>query len=240
VQQGATLVSGLSADVNVATTVSLPVAEWIPESGTAPPPADPLYGTAHVLHPRVVVASVVCSKQLLVQSPQAEAIVVEDLSKAISNAIDRAVLYGDPAANPLQPAGIFGTAGTHKVPLTLIDFWSGITELSYLCQVADLDLATFGWILSPLFNRNFVREQISHILPDELSSLLLPRPLVSNSVRDQNEAFAGCWSAITIGLYAVEIIIDPYSLVDRGQVRITAATYVDFAIRYPQALGYLG
>jgi hypothetical protein len=71
IQQGAILVSGLSADINVATTVSLPRSEWIPESGTAPAAGDP----AHVLHPRIVAASVTCSEQLLVQSPQAEAIV---------------------------------------------------------------------------------------------------------------------------------------------------------------------
>jgi hypothetical protein len=70
-----------------------PRSEWIPESGTAPAAGDPV----HVLHPRIVAASVTCSKQLLVQSPQAEAIVVEDQTR-----------YRSGTRNPRQVRGSNG------------------------------------------------------------------------------------------------------------------------------------
>jgi hypothetical protein len=62
---------------------------------------------------------------------------------------------------------------------------------------------------------------------------------ISLEVSD-NRLFCGCWSYLTIAYWlsdssgvALDLVIDPYTRAERGEVILTGTTFVDAVPRWP-------
>jgi Phage capsid family len=150
--QGAQLLTNVQGDLSAGVSTSLPAPSWVTETGAAPD-TDQTF-TKLDLKPKRVSAKITVSSMLLSASPDAEALITADLGKALSNQLDRAVLYG---AGGLQPLGISANANCHKIPFDAAAWWQNLTELEYQCSLADVSMAQYGEIASPLTARELKR-----------------------------------------------------------------------------------
>jgi len=67
---------------------------------------------------------------------------------------------------------------------------------------------------------------------------------ISREVSD-SRIFAGVWAYLTVAYWigdasgpAADIVVDPYSRAERGEVLITGSAYVDVAVRWPQLFAF--
>jgi hypothetical protein len=67
---------------------------------------------------------------------------------------------------------------------------------------------------------------------------------ISREVND-DRIFAAVWAYLTVAYWigdasgpAAEILVDPYSRTELGEVIITGSAYVDVAVRWPQLFAY--
>jgi hypothetical protein len=204
--------------------------------------SDPQFGKV-TLKPKTLGAVTRITRQLLVQSPDARALIIADLGRALSSQVDRAVFYG---AGGNAPLGILNHPNTVKLPIgseTAPTYWDQITELEYQIGLANIpfrpsprpepgeEFGVFGWIISPIVARDYRRN-----LPAQGTELM--HPLVSNVISDA-KAFAGCWQVCYIGIWETEILVNPFRLAEQGLVEVAATMQADVGFRYPNAFGVL-
>jgi Phage capsid family len=225
--QGAQLLTNVQGDLSAGVSTSLPAPSWVTETGAAPD-TDQTF-TKLDLKPKRVSAKITVSSMLLSASPDAEALITADLGKALSNQLDRAVLYG---AGGLQPLGISANANCHKIPFDAAAWWQNLTELEYQCSLADVSMAQYGEIASPLTARELKRTVCGSGSTD-LVWRVLTKPLSSNAL------FAGCWDSCTIASWALEVIVNPFSQAHTGRVEIVGHLFCDVGLRYPKAFGVI-
>lgn len=120
VQLGARMLSGLQGNVTIPRQTAAATAYWLANETTAITESQQTIGQLS-LSPKNVGAYTEVSRQLMVQSsPDAEQLVMNDLSQVIALAIDAAAISGSGGSG--QPQGIIGTAGVGSVTGTSIDY----------------------------------------------------------------------------------------------------------------------
>jgi hypothetical protein len=201
---------------------------------TGPAPDTDQTFTKLDLKPKRVSAKIIVSSMLLSASPDAETLISGDLGKALSNQLDRAVLYG---TGGVQPLGFSSHPDTHKIAFDAT-WWPPLTELEYQCAIADVSELYFGYIVSPIVRRELRRTMVSNGGTDPIWSEL-PNPISSNVVTG-SEAFGGCWDSCIIATWGLEIIVNPYSQAHSGRVEIVGNLFCDVGLRHPKAFGKIG
>jgi hypothetical protein len=225
-KQGAQLLTDVVGDLSAGVSTSLPAPSWVAE--TEPAPDTDQTFTKLNLKPKRVSAKITVSSMLLSASPDAEALITGDLAKGLSSQLDHAVLYG---TGGLQPLGIANHPDTNKV--FGLD-WKALSDLEALCASADIAEANFGYITSP----NVRRDLKTALLSPGAGPIWehLTNPLSSNVV-DTVTVFAGCWDSCSIASWGLEIIVNPFSKAEYGQVEIVGHLFCDVGLRYPKAFG---
>jgi hypothetical protein len=231
IRAGAQLLANVQGDLSAGVSASLPAPSWVTETGVAPD-TDQTFIKLD-LKPKRVSAKIIVSSMLLSASPDAEALIAGDLGKSLSNQLDRAVFYG---AGGLQPLGIASHPDTHKLAFDAT-WWGNLTELEYQCAIADVSELYYGEIVSPIVRRELKRTVVANGGTDPIWNQL-PRALSSNVVTGA-QAFGGCWDSCIIASWALEIIVNPYSLAHVGRVEIVGSLYCDLGLRYPKAFGVI-
>jgi capsid protein len=231
IRQGAQLITNIQGDLSAGVSASLPAPSWVTETGAAPD-TDQTF-TKLDLKPKRVSAKIIVSSMLLSASPDAEALISGDLGKALSNQLDRAVLYG---TGGVQPLGISTHPDTHKIAFDAA-WWSPLTELEYQCALSDVSELFFGYIVSPIVRRELRRTMVSNGGTDPIWTEL-PNPICSNVVTG-SEAFGGCWDSCVIASWALEVIVNPFSQAHLGKVEIVGHLFCDVGLRYPKAFGVI-
>jgi len=232
VTQGAELLTDCIGDLSTGITTVLPAPSWISETG-AIAETNTAYSRLD-LKPKRVSAKIIASSMLLTASPDAENLITSDMGKALSNQLDKAALYGA-APGGLQPTGIASHPDTHKIALDPLGWWTTATELERLCAEADVSMAQYGEIVSPVTARDLKRVACAADINQSTWSAMT-KPLSSNVVYT-NAAFGGCWDSMVIAVWALEIIVDPFTQSPSGQVIITGHLFCDVGLRYPAAFG---
>jgi hypothetical protein len=229
VTQGAKVLSDLSGDFSLGISTALPNPDWVAETAAAPA-SDSTFGSLK-LSPKRLSAKTVASSQLLVSSPEAESVIRADLGKALSRLVDGAVFYG---TGGLQPLGIKNHPNTNKVTTGLS--WDSVCQLESLCLWAGINAEAYGEITSPEVRRQFKITAAPGVTGPIWEHMVWP---LSSSVISTPEVFAGCWDACMIGIWGMEITVNPFSLADRGQVEISGHMFADVGFRYPTAFGVM-
>ena len=244
-----TMMNGLQGDVSIPRLTGAATAGWYAEQGSitgSTPTFDNL-----TLAPEVLAGMVSYSRKLLAQSePMIESLVRRDLATVLGLELDRAILNGSGSNN--QPTGILNTAGIGDVALgtdgAAIE-WGDLMRLIEAVASANAD----G---SGVFVINSATEaylRATPRIPSTDSRLMLEgnegiagRPVVvsnnmpSNLTKgngtnlsavvygDLRQVLVGMWSGL-------EIVVDPYTLLDQSTIRVAAFIHTDVGIRHVES-----
>lgn len=235
---GARPLDGLVGDVAIPRKTSGSAGGWIATEGGDSAQSEPQFDQV-TLTPRTVGAYAEYTRQLMKQStPAIDAIVQDDLQKALALSIDLAALEGSGAAG--QPTGLRNQTGvlTSTVAAPGAPTWTEIVEFETDVAAANADVENMAWI-----TRAEVRGSMKTTLKAAGVSGYIMEGNEVNGYRAEisqqaaaNGIYFGDWSQILVGMWgALDLLVDPYSNSLSGTVRVVALQSADVAVRHPEA-----
>lgn len=231
---GAIVLDGLVGDIAIPTQTGASVVQWVGED-VAADQADPAFGQKTAT-PKTASANTAFSRKLLLQSsPSIDMLVEQDLIKVVAIARDSASLHG---AGGTQPVGLVGVDGVGPVNGAGLN-WPKVVDSEKLVQIANLDVATMGYITNPSVGALLkTREKVAGypvFLMGEDRRLNGYRTEITNQAGAGYMHF-GDWSQMVICEWGgVDVLIDPYTLATKGQIRVVIFISMDIVVRYAGA-----
>lgn len=234
---GATIISGLTGNLDLPRLTSGPSASWIAEDGTSTE-SSAVFDKV-TMRPKTVTGEMYLSRRLILQNSVAlENVLRSDLAFVLAQALDKAAIAGTGASN--QPTGII-TAITESSTAS--------TELSDVAAdlIADIELddvsGTGGFFTNPALLA------IARKIKDTTGRTISQGEIFhSQSVAASNQVAAisgeqpliyGVWSELILGYWSgVDILANPYSDANKGGLRLHAFLDADIAIRHNQAFAW--
>lgn len=243
---GAMMLQNLEGNVAIPKQATSVAAGWVAENGTAPT-AEMTFAQV-TLSPHDVAATTVMSRRLMQQSdPSVEALVRADLTAKIALAIDEAAINGDGTSN--APVGIRNQAGVNAESLATLNLANvlGMVEPVFAANAGALPGK--AWLMNSIGMRRFRSTFIDagsgiRLMGTDnqvegypaVISEQLPRTLGGGS---DSRVIFGAFSQLIIGMWGgFDLVADPYSLSNTGQVRITVFQTADIAVRHGAAFSY--
>lgn len=240
-QLGATVLNGLTGDVDIPRLKESATAGWVAEN-TALTASDHQFGKVQMT-PKHAGALTEFSRNMIQQSsPDVEQLVRNDFAAILAEAVDLAAIAG---TGTTQPQGIIGhndvQTGTIATPT-----WDEVLGVIEQIEVADA-MAT-GWLVSPKVVRTLratVKDSngAAGYLMNEpgnlggynaLSSTLVP----VDGTNDVGSAIFGNWSDLLIGYWsAFDLLVNPYAetAYSKGNVQVRAMLTCDVAVRHGES-----
>ena len=231
---GARMLGGLSGDVKIPKKATASAASWIASEGGAASESEMTFSQVS-LSPKSLGAFTDVTRQLLIQSSlDVEALIRDDLTKALGLAIDKAGLEGTGSSG--QPTGILNTTGVNTVT-------AFAAANPTFAEVVTLETA--------VAEDNALNGNLAYILPASMNGALKTtakdagsgqfvseggmingyNAIVSNQATAGNLYF-GNFDDLLIGMFGgLDIVVDPYTASTTGTVRIVALQSVDVAVR---------
>ena len=260
IQAGATLLTGLTGNLDFPRNDAAATATWETEN-SANDETSPTFDKIS-MSPNRLGAFTDISKQLLVQSSvDIENFVRNRLSEAVNRALDYALINGDNSAQPfygiLNTAGIGSVAiGTDGGPLT----YKHIIDLETELATDNADFGTLAYLTTPGV-RGFLKntEKASGtaqfvwsdgappvgqqgIRTDLLNgyrayvSTQVPSNLTKGNGTGLHSVIFGNFAEMLIGQWAgLDVVIDPYSSSKNALVTIVVNSWWDAAVRHAQS-----
>jgi len=235
-QAGATVLTGLSGNVNIPRQSGAGTAYWVAESGS---PTESQQTIDQIsLTPKTCGAFTDYSRKLLIQSSiDVENMVRNDLARVIALEIDRVGLYGSGSSN--QPLGLKDTTG-----VLTEDFAADTPTFSEVVAL-ESDVSGANALLgSPVYLMNSVmRGGLKTKAKDSGSGLFVMegdlvngyRGVLSNQVAS-GDLWFGNFADLIIGYFSgLDLMVDPYTGSTSGTVRVVALQDVDVAVRHPES-----
>jgi HK97 family phage major capsid protein len=247
---GATVITGLQGDIAIPRLDTGLTASWVAE-GSAASESNATIGQVS-LSPKQITANATWSRKLLVQSlPGIEQLARQDIMRQLALAIDLAAINGSGASN--QPRGILNVTGIGSVALGTNGAAPTYSAVSSLVKEVATDNALMGNVAfmgnSAVSHKLRTTAKVSStdsvMIQEEPDKLLgykygetnqVPSDLTKGSGTDLSALIIGNMSDLLIGEWGViEVIVDPYTEADTGNVRIAAHGFVDIAVRHAQS-----
>lgn len=234
---GATVISGLTGNLDLPRLTSGPSASWIAEDGTTTESSAVFDKVS--MKPKTVAGEMYLSRRLILQNSVAlENVLRNDLAFVLAQALDKAAIAGTGASN--QPTGII-TAITESATAS--------TVLSDVAAdlIADIELddvtGTGGFFTNPALlaiarkikdttGRTISQSEIFHgegvTASNQVAAISGEQPLIY-----------GVWSELMLAYWSgVDILANPYSDANKGGLRLYAFLDADIAIRHNQAFAW--
>ena len=240
---GVRVLSGLRGNVSIPKHGTSTVSGWVAEN-SALTPSDMTFGNA-TLSPKHVGALSEMSRQLIQQSdPSIEALLRDDMSFQIAQAIDRALIVGG-GAN--EPDGVIATLATANGTLAT-PTWAQVLTIIEGVETANA-LGAHNWLVNPAAKAK-LRGTLK-VSGDAGAGFLLDNGQLGgyavhttnnlppgDSNGDNNSVIFGDWSQVLLGVWSeLDILVNPYSetAYTKGNVLIRAMATCDIAIRHEEA-----
>jgi HK97 family phage major capsid protein len=257
-QLGATMLTGLQANVDIPKRASSAQTYWVAEDAALTQSE----GTFSVvsLRPKTVGCLSKFSRIMLLQStPGIEELIRNDFAALIAIEIDRACISGTGASN--QPRGILNTAGIGSVALGTngaAPTWQSVVDLETLLANQNADVQALGYLVNSRLRgklKNTLKPTPSteFIWNDDGSSPPgfgrlngypagvsnnVPSNLTKGSGTNLSAAIFANWADLLIGQWgALEILPNPYGAgdYDAGRIAVRAMITLDIAVRRPES-----
>jgi HK97 family phage major capsid protein len=242
-QAGSTMLSGLKGNVTIPKKTAASSAGWISSEGGAASESEFTDGSV-TMTPRTLGAFTDLTRLMMMQSSlDIEALVRDDLSRAIALAIDLGALAGSGSSG--QPTGIKNVSGVNK-PTSFAAANPTFAEVVALETAVAEDNALLGnlaYILpasmyGALKTTAKASGQGLFVVEQPGNTINGYRAIVSNQVTS-GDLFFGNFADLLIGMYGgLDILVDPYSSASSGNVRIRALQTVDVAVRNAVSFAY--
>lgn len=241
-QAGATMLSGLQGDVKIPKKTAASAAGWISTEGGASSESEPTLGQV-TMSPKTLGAFTDVTRLMMMQSSlDIEALIRNDLSVAIAQAIDLGALAGSGSSG--QPTGIANTSGINA-PTSFAAANPTFAEVVAMETAVAEDNALMG--------------NLAYILPAGMYGALKTttkdsgsgqfvvepgntingyRAIVSNQAT-AGDMYFGNFSDLLVGMYGgLDITVDPFTNSTSGTVRIVALQTMDVAVRHAVSFAY--
>ncbi|MEN1957219.1 phage major capsid protein [Luteimonas changyuni] len=231
---GVRTLSDLTGNVSIPKAGTGVSVGWVTE-GQALPEADMEFESV-ALTPHHVGGITELSRQLIQQSsPAVEDLARDDLSFAIAQAVDRAIIAGTGANG--QPLGIINRAGVQEADLPAT--WADVLAIEQM--LAALNVNPSGWYTSPgvlTALRGVLKAASAGSDYIATAKTIGELPVASSNAAPADTAILGDWSQVILGQWgAVEILVNPFAEAPyrRGGVLVRAFATVDVAVRHEEA-----
>lgn len=241
-QAGATMLTGLKGNVAIPKKTAGSSAGWISTEGGAASESEPTFGQV-TMTPKTLGAFTDITRLMMMQSsPDIEALVRDDLSRAIALAIDLGALQGSGSSG--QPTGVKNTSGVNK-PTSFAAANPTFAEVVALETAVAEDNALLGNLAYILPASMYGALKTTAKAANTAQFVVEPggtingyRAIVSNQVTS-GDLFFGNFADLLIGMYGgLDILVDPYTSSSSGTVRIRALQTVDVAVRHAVSFAY--
>jgi HK97 family phage major capsid protein len=249
-QLGATVLAGLTGNIDVPRLKASATAGWVAEN-TAITPSDAQFEKVSLV-PKHVGAITEFSRNMLLQSsPDIEQLIRRDFAGILAEQVDDVAIEGG-AAN--QPTGILGTAGVGDVPMGANGgppTWIGV--LGLIAEL-ELDNAAGGAFLT---NPKAVKKMRStvkvattdSVMIQEAPNSLAGYPLASTNLVPSDltkGTSVGVCSALIFGNFGdlllgywseLDVLVNPYesTAFGKGNILIRAMITMDVDVRHPES-----
>lgn len=232
-QAGATVLTGLSGNVNIPRQSGAATAYWVAESGSPTESQQTIDQVA--LTPKTCGAFTDFSRKLMIQSSiDVENMVRNDLARVLALEIDRVGLYGSGSSN--QPLGLKDTTGV------LTEDFSANTPTFAEVVALESDVSGANALLgSPVYVMNAAMAgSLKTATKDSGSGQFILqggevngyRAVISNQVAS-NDLWFGNFSDLIIAYFSgLDLMVDPFTGSTSGTVRVVALQDVDIAARH--------
>jgi HK97 family phage major capsid protein len=256
-QAGATYLPGCVGNIPFARQITGGTATWTGDNpGAGVGNSDPTTET-FTMTPKQLMANRSYSKQLLAQTGGfADRYVTDDLAQAHALEVDRAALFGTGATN--QPLGITGMSGIGAVvggTNGLAPVWGNVVDLETAINVANALLGDLSYITNNKARGYFKKTLIAAAAGSDmiwakdntingyraLSSSQIPSNLVKGTSGAVCSAILfGNWRELLVAEWgALDLVTDPYSLADKGLIRVISTQLVDINARHAQSFAMM-
>lgn len=240
VQLGARMLPGLVGDVTIPKQTGAATAVWLSTEASTITESAQTFGQL-ALTPKNVGAYTEISRQLMMQSnPAADMLVMDDINRVLSLAIDLAALNGSGASG--QPTGIINTSGIGSVTGTSLN-WAGIVEFETDVASANADVDNMAYLTTPavrglLKARDKTGTTVGNYVwggTNEATTMNGYRAEVSTQVPTANMLF-GDWAQTVIAEWGtLEIATNPYANFQAAITGIRGIATVDVGVRQAAA-----
>jgi HK97 family phage major capsid protein len=232
-QAGATVLTGLSGNVNIPRQSGAATAYWVAESGSPTESQQTIDQVA--LTPKTCGAFTDFSRKLMIQSSiDVENMVRTDLARVLALEIDRVGLYGSGSSN--QPLGLKDTTGV------LSEDFAANTPTFAEVVALESDVSGANALLgSPVYVMNAAMAgSLKTATKDSGSGQFILqggevngyRAVISNQVAS-NDLWFGNFSDLIIAYFSgLDLMVDPFTGSTSGTVRVVALQDVDIAARH--------
>ncbi len=242
---GATILSGLTSNLDLPRLKASGQAGWVAEHGAATR-TDAQFDKV-AMGPKTVAAEYEMSRRMMIQAPQIETILRADIGYLLAQALDGAAIKG---GGSNEPTGILGTAG---VPVVAIGTNGGALTLDHTADlIGAVDAADAigprGFLtnakvrkaamkLKDAENRPYGVPAVFHNEPATFSNQV-PGTLTKGSGTNLSAILYGAWADLVIGYWsAVDIVVNPYhgDVASKGGALLHAFLDADIALRHAES-----
>ncbi|GGF82209.1 hypothetical protein GCM10010924_06900 [Rhizobium wenxiniae] len=234
---GATIISGLTGNLDLPRLTSGPTAHWVNED-EATTASDATFDKVS-LKPKTVSGEMYLSRRLQLQNGVAlENVLRNDLAFVLAQALDAAAINGL-AANK-QPVGILNAIA--ETVTTSPAFISDTTADLIAALELDDVTGTTGFLTNKsLMGQVRKVKTLGRVIP--VSELFHGEKVVSTNqvpkVGGKDPLIFGAWSNLLIGYWSgVDILLNPYSDASKGGLRMHAFLDADIAVRHNEAFAW--
>ena len=243
VMRRARTLAGLVGNVDIPKQTSSTQAYWVGEGG-APTAGQP--GLDQIsFTPKTVGAYTDITRRLLRQAtPDAEAIVRDDILKVMALEIDRVAIYG--TGTEFQPKGVKNYTGINAVDFASAGQPSFAELVNMETQIA-LDNADVDG-MSYAFNaaiRGHAKTTLKFPGVNGAQTIWEPGNTVNGYATDVSnqiatgDVFFGNWLDLVVAMWGgLELTVDPYSLSTSGGLRLIALQDIDINLRRVESFCY--
>jgi HK97 family phage major capsid protein/HK97 family phage prohead protease len=237
-----TELSGLDGNVDIPKQTTFGTGTWIGEDEDAGK-SDIDFGLVG-LRPRTVSAEGGITRRMLKQpSLSVEALLRNDLAKALALTIDLAAFYGTGSNN--QPVGIKAAPGVLSKSFVAVQpTFQELVDMETLVSAQNADVDSMAFIANPT-TRGMAKTSLKFPTGStnggtiwENGTMNGYRTEITNQITS-GDVFFGNFADFIVGLWGgLEITVDPYSNSSKGRIKIVCMQDVDFTIRRAQSFVY--
>ena len=229
------VLGGLVGNVDIPKQTAGGTGYWIGEAQDA---SEVTVGLGNViLSPKTVAGYSDVTRRMLMQSSKdAEALLRDNLAKALALTLDLAGYYG--TGTEQQPKGIANYAGINAVEFAGVNPTFGeLVDMETAIAVDDADVASMHYV-APAGFRGYAKQTVKFptagsatIWPDSGNGVNGYTCEITNQIAN-GDVFFGNFDDLLIGLWgSLELNIDKAALALSGGLRLIAFQDVDFALR---------
>lgn len=237
---GATVLSGLTGNLDLPRLLTGPTAYWVAEDGNTTESASTFDKVS--MSPKTVSGEMQISRRLMLQNAVAlESVLRADLGFVLAQALDKAAIAGTGASN--QPTGILTAITENATAATAMSDIAA--DLISALEIDDvMNTGAFLTNATVMGTARKIKEGGTN-RPIPVSETFHQKPVtVSNNVPavlTENPIIYGAWNNLIIGYWSgVDILLNPYhsDVASKGGVKLHAFLDADIAIRHAEAFAW--